>query len=61
MYKFILILSLGVAIGYSYGWKDAQKNHRHVAERVLDRVGGKSRDFVASDVDKQMRDAETRR
>jgi hypothetical protein len=60
MFKFILILALGVAIGYGYGWKDAQKNTKHIAERVLDRVGGESRELVSADIDKKMRDQEKR-
>lgn len=60
MFKFILILSLGVAIGYGYGWKDAQKNTKHIAERMLDRVGGESRELVSADIDKKARDHEKR-
>jgi hypothetical protein len=60
MFKFIFILALGVAIGYGYGWKDAQKNTKHVAERILDRVGGESRELVSADVDSKFRDADKR-
>ena len=60
MFKYFFILALGVAIGYGYGWKDAQKNTRHFAERVLDRIGGESRELVSADIDKKMRDVETR-
>jgi hypothetical protein len=60
MFKFIFILTLGVAIGYGYGWKDAHQNERHVAERLLDGVGGQSRKLVASDVDQTMNDVEKR-
>ena len=35
MFKYLLILALGVALGYSYGWKDAQVNEKHIAERML--------------------------
>lgn len=60
MFKYLLILALGVAIGYGYGWKDAQVNTRHVAERMLDRIGGESRALVGADVDSQMRAVEKR-
>lgn len=60
MLKYLLILAVGVAIGYGYGWKDAQINTRHVAERVLDRIGGESRELVSADIDKKMKDAEKR-
>jgi hypothetical protein len=51
MLKYILILAVGVAIGYGYGWKDAQRNDKHVAERLVDRVGGETRDRMENDVD----------
>jgi len=60
MFKYFFILALGIAIGYGYGWKDAHKNTRHIAERVLDRIGGESRELVSGDIDKQMKDAEKR-
>lgn len=60
MFKYLLILALGIAIGYGYGWKDAQVNTRHVAERILDRIGGESRALVGADIDSKMKDVETR-
>ena len=60
MFKFVVILSLGVAIGYGYGWKDAQKHDRHVAERVIERIGGDNKENFSGDVDKQMTKAESR-
>lgn len=43
MFKFLFILVVGVAVGYSYGWKDARKHKQHVVERAVSRVGGKNR------------------
>jgi hypothetical protein len=60
MFKYFFILALGVAIGYGYGWKDAQKNTQHIAERILGRIGGESRELVSADIDKKMKDAEKR-
>ena len=60
MFKFIVILSLGVAIGYGYGWKDAQKYDKHVAERIVERIGGDNKEKFSGDVDKQMTGAEHR-
>jgi hypothetical protein len=51
MFKFLLVLAVGVAIGYGYGWKDAQANEKNVAERLVERIGGESRDKVGNDVD----------
>ena len=58
MFKILCILSLGVALGYSYGWKDAHKHEKNIAERALDTIGGESRSLVGGDVDSQMRAAE---
>lgn len=56
MFKFFAILVLGIAIGYGYGWKDAQVNVKNVAERVVDRIGGETKDRMSSDADKTTRD-----
>lgn len=58
MFKFFCILALGVALGYSYGWKDAQLHDKHIAERALEQVGGESRRLVDGDIDKTMRAAD---
>ena len=54
MFKYLVILAVGVAIGYGYGWKDAQVNEKNVAERVVDRIGGETRERLGNDVDKRM-------
>lgn len=51
MVKFVLILMIGVAFGYSFGWTDAQKHEQHLAERLLDRLGGETRARMGNDVD----------
>ena len=60
MFKFLCILSLGVAMGYGYGWKDAHAHDKNIAERTLDMIGGESREFVKGDVDATMRAVERR-
>lgn len=60
MFKYSLILGLGVALGYSYGWKDAHAHQQHVAERLLEQIGGDSKDKVNGDIDAQMNRAEKR-
>lgn len=54
MFKFLFALAIGVALGYNYGWKDAQLNEKAVYERVVDRIGGSNRDLVGNDVDARM-------
>ncbi|MEP6763743.1 MAG: hypothetical protein ABJB66_05485 [Gemmatimonadaceae bacterium] len=60
MYKFIFILAIGIAIGYSYGWKDAQRNDQNIAERLVGRIGGDNKKNMDADVDSKMRDVEKR-
>jgi len=60
MFKFLLVLGLGVAIGYGYGWKDAHKHELNVAERLVGKIGGASRDMVSGDIDDKMTRAEKR-
>lgn len=55
MFKFLLVLCFGVAIGYGYGWRDAQAHEKNVAERLVDRIGGESREKVGNDVDTRYR------
>ncbi len=54
MFKFLLILALGIAIGYGYGWRDAQTNTKHVAERIVERIGGDNKENFSGDVDAAM-------
>ena len=58
MFKYLFILAVGVAIGYSYGWKDAQIHPRHVAERLVERIGGDNKKNLDADVDAKMRDVD---
>jgi hypothetical protein len=51
MFKFLLIIALGIAIGYRYGWNDAHENEKNVAERLLDRIGGDNKGMMSSDAD----------
>lgn len=53
MFKFLLVLAVGVAIGYSYGWKDSKKHKQNVVERVVARVGGKNRGAYDTNLDRQ--------
>lgn len=60
MFKYLVILGIGIGIGYSYGWKDAQVHTRHVAERLVERIGGDNKKNMDSDVDAKMRDVDKR-
>jgi len=58
MFKYLFILAIGIAIGYSYGWKDAQINTQHIAERLVERIGGDNKKNMDADIDAKMRSAE---
>lgn len=60
MFKYIFALLVGVAIGYGYGWKDAQNNVKNVAERVVERIGGETRERLENDVDTRYKAGDSR-
>jgi len=51
MFKYAVLLAIGIAFGYSYGWKDAQEHDDHIVTRTVDRIGGESRGKYSSDID----------
>jgi hypothetical protein len=56
--RYVIILAIGICIGYGYGFRDAKQNDKTVVERVVDRVGGSTRDNMKTDVDRKMREVE---
>jgi hypothetical protein len=58
----LFILAVGLGTGYWYGFRDANTHkdplQRRVAEQMVKRAGGASRERVRSDVDGQMQRAE---
>lgn len=60
MFKLLLMLAIGIAIGYNYGWNDAQVNTQIVYGRLVDQIGGSNRDLVSNDVDSRMARADGR-
>ena len=53
MMKFILVLTVGVAIGYMVGFRDAQVNNRTIVVRIVERVGGSNRQNFDNDLDRR--------
>ena len=49
----ILLVSVGIAIGYAYGFKDAKKHEKTVVSRTVDKIGGSNRGKYDQDIDKQ--------
>lgn len=54
MIKTLLILVVGIAIGYSYGFSDARAHDRNVLTRTIEKVGGSNRGKYNQDIDKTM-------
>jgi hypothetical protein len=58
----VFILVVGLASGYLYGFSDARTHRdplqRRVAERMVKRAGGASRERVSGDMDAKMQRAE---
>jgi hypothetical protein len=54
MRKGILIIIIGVSVGYWLGYKDARNHDESVVTRVVQRVGGDSRQYFKTDVDGRM-------
>lgn len=52
--KYILVLVIGIAVGYSYGFSDARQHSRNIVVRLVDHVGGSNRGKYNQDIDKQM-------
>jgi hypothetical protein len=55
--KTLLILGIGVAIGYSYGYKDAKTHDKTVYERVIDRAGAAARGKYDPNKDQEQADS----
>ena len=51
MFRVLLILVVGISIGYFIGFGDAQTHEKNVIGRTIERVGGSSRDKVGNDID----------
>ncbi len=55
MRKVILLIAIGIGIGYWYGFTDARAHREDVVTRIVHRVGGSNREnFKTNDVDTRM-------
>ncbi|HEY7878000.1 MAG TPA: hypothetical protein VIC55_07235 [Gemmatimonadaceae bacterium] len=54
MRKVLILLALGVVVGYWWGWTDAQVNQEDVVTRMVNRAGGKTRSSVKANTDQTM-------
>lgn len=51
MRKVLVLLVVGVALGYWWGFRDAQVNDRDIVSRIVSQVGGSTRSDVRNDPD----------
>ena len=60
MKKGLLVLALGIAFGYSLGFKDAQQHDEDVVTRMVSRARGLTGDGYRTNVDDTMDKLEKR-
>lgn len=60
MFKYIVVLCIGLAAGYSFGFKDGKEHDEGIVTRSLEEIGGSSRGKYSNDVDAQMDKLEKR-
>ena len=54
MKKVLFLLLVGVVLGYWLGFNDAQLNAENIAVRLINQVGGKTRETVRSNTDREL-------
>ena len=53
MLRTLVLIGIGVVIGYSFGFKDAQRHGKTVVERLVDSAGASARGKYDADLDKK--------
>jgi hypothetical protein len=51
MRKALVLLAIGVALGYTWGWRDAHVNEDDIVSRIVSQVGGSTRGELKNDPD----------
>jgi hypothetical protein len=54
MLKYLFFLAIGIAGGYTYGWKDAKEHDDPIVTRLVNKAGGEARKQYGNDIDGQM-------
>ena len=57
--RYLVLLALGLGVGYGLGFQDAKQNDKNIVSRLVEMVGGSTRDKMVNDVDGQMDKVET--
>lgn len=58
MTRLVVVLLIGLALGYFYGFADAREHSDNVVTRIVNSVGGKHRGSYQTDIDARMRSVE---
>jgi hypothetical protein len=54
MLKYAIVLCIGLAAGYEFGFKDGKDHDEGIVTRTIDHLGGSARGKYNNDVDAQM-------
>ena len=54
MKKTLFLVLVGLTLGYWFGFNDAQVNTQNIAVRLINQVGGKTRETVRSNTDREL-------
>jgi hypothetical protein len=54
MRKALVLLAIGVALGYTWGWRDAHINENDVVSRIVSQVSGNTRGELRNDPDRML-------
>jgi hypothetical protein len=52
--RYLVLLALGLGVGYGLGFQDAKQNDQNIVARIVNMVGGSTRDKLRTDADAQM-------
>jgi len=52
--RYLVLLAIGLGVGYGLGFQDAKQNDKNIVSRLVDMVGGSTRDKLRTDADAQM-------
>lgn len=59
MRKVLVLLALGIALGYWLGWTDAQTHQEDLVTRLVNQAGGGARASLKGNADQTMDSLET--
>jgi hypothetical protein len=54
MFRNLVLLIVGLAIGYFLGFGDAKKHDDHIVKRLVGKAGGAARTNLSNDVDSKL-------